>query len=55
MSNIICYICDNNLALKSYTGKLLDEDGNKPCFECVIEAGEEESEEPEEDKEVKAE
>ena len=42
MANIICWICDNNLALKVYEGKLLDEDGNKPCFECVLEAGDEE-------------
>ena len=35
MANIICWICNDNLAYKAYDEtKLLDEDGNKPCFEC---------------------
>ena len=38
MANLICWICSNNLAYKKYEGtKLLDEDGNKPCYECLIE------------------
>lgn len=47
MANIICWICDNNLALKVYEGKLLDEDGNRPCFECVLESGDDEENEEE--------
>lgn len=40
MTNIICYICKDNLCFKSYEGsKLLDSDGNKPCFDCLMEAG----------------
>ena len=40
--NIICWICDGNLSYKEYEGtKLLDEEGNKPCFECVLEADDE--------------
>ena len=39
MTNLICWICNCNLCYKEYKGtKLLDEDGNKPCFECLNEA-----------------
>ena len=39
-NNIICYLCDINLTYKDYSGtKMLDEDGNKPCFECLLESG----------------
>ena len=51
MTNIICWICSNNLTYHDYEGtKLLDEDGSKPCFECLLESGEldEENEETEE-------
>lgn len=38
MANIICWICKDNLAHQKYDGsKLLDEDGSKPCFECLME------------------
>ena len=38
MSNPICWICSQNLVYKLYTGtKLLDDEGNKPCFDCVEE------------------
>ena len=38
MSNPICYLCGVNLVYKEYDGtKLLDEDGSKPCFDCVTE------------------
>lgn len=40
MANIICWICKDNLSYKEYNEtKYLDEYGNKPCFECLIEAG----------------
>lgn len=40
MSDIICYICDNNFSYKLYEGtEHLDGDGNKPCFQCLLEAG----------------
>ncbi len=40
MANIICWMCDNNVSYQKYKGlKYLDEDGNKPCFECLLEAG----------------
>lgn len=40
MANIICYICKDSLAYQDYEGlKLLDDNGDKPCFECLIEAG----------------
>lgn len=43
MSKIICHICDSELAYQKYTGtKLLDEEGNKPCLQCLLEAEEEE-------------
>ena len=46
MSNPICWICKDNLCYKQYTGtKHLDEDGSKPCFECLVEAGNFEEEE----------
>lgn len=39
MANIICWICNDNLSYQKYEGsKLLDEDGSKPCFECLLEA-----------------
>lgn len=38
MSNPICWICSQNLVYKAYDKeKLLDLDGNKPCFECFLE------------------
>lgn len=38
MSIPICWICSQNLIYKAYDKtKLLDEDGNKPCFECLLE------------------
>ncbi len=38
MSAKICWSCQVNVVWKEYTGKeCLDEDGNKPCFECVQE------------------
>lgn len=40
MSNVICHICEINLALKKYDGKLSDEEGNKPCLDCVLESDE---------------
>lgn len=40
MSNVICHLCKINLALKKYDGKLLDEEGSKPCLECVLESDE---------------
>lgn len=49
MANIICWICKDNLSFLQYGGeKLVDEDGSKPCFECLLEGGafdEEESDE----------
>ena len=40
MANIICWICDSNFPYQKYEGsKHLDENGNKPCFECLLEAG----------------
>ena len=48
MANIICWLCKNNLIFKDYDGtKLLDEDGSKPCFECLLESGELDEEEAE--------
>jgi hypothetical protein len=46
MTNIICWICKNNLPYKEYDGdKLLDEDGSKACFDCLLEDGAFEEEE----------
>ena len=43
MTNMICWICGENLAYSKYDDtKLLDEDGSKPCVECIAEAEEEE-------------
>jgi hypothetical protein len=43
MINMICWICNENLAFFDYKGsKLLDEDGSKPCVECIAEAADEE-------------
>lgn len=40
MTNKICYLCENNFEYKQYTGPILvDEDGSKPCFDCLMEAG----------------
>jgi hypothetical protein len=40
MSNPICYICQDNLIYREYKGtKFLDDDGSKPCFQCLVEAG----------------
>jgi hypothetical protein len=39
MSNIICWICNDNFSFKDYKeAKLLDENGNKPCLECILES-----------------
>jgi len=47
MKNIICWLCNDNLVYAEYSGtKLLDEEGNKPCFDCYNEdLSEEEAEE----------
>ena len=38
--NMICHICNDALAYFDYNGtQLLDEDGNIPCFDCLLEAG----------------
>lgn len=38
MTKSICYICDTNLPFKAYTGTMfLDEQGNKPCLDCLVE------------------
>jgi len=40
MANIICYLCRDNLSFQKYDGKvLLSENGDKPCLECLLEAG----------------
>jgi hypothetical protein len=40
MTKSICYICDTNLPYRAYNGsKFLDESGNKPCLECLVEEG----------------
>lgn len=39
MANFICWICEINVVYKDYKGTdLLDEDGSKPCAECLIES-----------------
>jgi hypothetical protein len=44
MANIICWICRDNLSYGKYEEtKLLDEDGSKPCLECIAEALEEDN------------
>jgi hypothetical protein len=41
MSAKICWCCQTNLAWQEYDGaEYLDEDGNKPCFECAQEMAE---------------
>lgn len=38
MSNFICHICEINKVYKDYKGtELLDSEGSKPCFDCLIE------------------
>lgn len=50
MMSFFCYLCDTNLPCKDYTGtKLLSENGEKPCMECLLEAGVFDDEEAEED------
>jgi hypothetical protein len=40
MANLICWICNDNLCFQDYKGtKYLNEDREKPCFECLLEAG----------------
>ena len=40
MANIICWMCENGLSFKDYKDtEFLDENGNKPCFDCLTEAG----------------
>lgn len=52
MTKAICYICDTNLPYRAYSGfKFLDESGNKPCLECLVEEGAFEKEEDESDQE----
>ena len=49
MIKSICYICDTNLSYRAYSGlKFLDESGNKPCLECLVEEGAFEKEEDDE-------
>lgn len=44
MDDFICWICGQNRSDREYQGKdLLDEDGTKPCLECIIEAEEDNS------------
>lgn len=39
MNNLICWICSNGLVYREYTGtKLLSDEGEKPCFDCVSES-----------------
>jgi hypothetical protein len=39
MTNLICWICSNGLAYNKYTGtKLLSDEGEKPCFDCIQES-----------------
>jgi hypothetical protein len=48
MNNPICWICGINKTWKEYKGQdLLNEDSDKPCFECFLEdeAAKEESQE----------
>ena len=37
MANVICHVCNVNLALKKYDGDLKDENGDNPCLDCVLE------------------
>lgn len=38
MTNLICYRCDYNLVYFEYKEERhLDEHGNKPCHECLVE------------------
>jgi hypothetical protein len=46
VANLICHICRDNLAFQKYDGTdLLDEDGSKPCLECIAEAEAQEEDE----------
>lgn len=39
----ICWLCQTNLSYPEYEGiKLLDDDGTKPCLECIQEDEQEE-------------
>lgn len=39
MTNLICWICSNGLAYTKYEGiKLLSDEGEKPCFDCISES-----------------
>jgi hypothetical protein len=44
LSNLICWICQINRPFEYLGTKLLNEDGEKPCYECYLE-DEESSEE----------
>lgn len=38
MANFICWICSQNRPFTEYEGtKLLNEDGDMPCWECILE------------------
>jgi len=38
MSASICWMCQTNFAFHGYKGtEHLDEEGNKPCLECLAE------------------
>jgi hypothetical protein len=38
MANIVCWICRDELSYAQYDGtKLLDDDGSKPCLQCIQE------------------
>ena len=38
MNNLICWRCEIEKTFKGYLGtKLLDENGNKPCYQCYLE------------------
>lgn len=52
MSNFICWICEINKAYKEYEDvELLNEEGDKPCFDCIVES-EKNKEETEEEIEL---
>jgi len=45
MNAKICWLCDTNFVFEGYEGKkLLDDEGNKPCLECIQESPEDEEE-----------
>ena len=43
MTNFICWICGENRPYAEYEEtKLLDDNGDKPCLECITEDGSDE-------------